>query len=104
MDLSPAIFKKLGLNKKQREALAWWLVDGHSYAEIALWQRCHRQVVARRVKGAIRKLERAGVTVPKRREYDEEHDKPEFVNFTDLSQDQWATLTGESSSKEADAI
>lgn len=90
MELTPAIFKKCGLSKKQREALAWWLCDGHTYTKIAEWQKCCRQVAERRVKNAIVKLSKHGIIIPQRAEIA----PPSFVNMTDLKADDRLDLFG----------
>jgi DNA-binding CsgD family transcriptional regulator len=80
MNYNPAIFRRAKLNKKQREALAWWLCDGYSYQEIGEWHCCSWETARDRVKRAVEKLEAIGITVPARTL----PDPIKVVNFTDL--------------------
>jgi DNA-directed RNA polymerase specialized sigma24 family protein len=51
------------LSAEDIEALAWFMFDGHSYAQIAAWHGVHRSNAKRRIERAIKTLAKNGITV-----------------------------------------
>jgi DNA-directed RNA polymerase specialized sigma24 family protein len=51
------------LSAEDIEALAWFMFDGHSYAQIAAWHGVHRGNAKRRIERAIKTLAKNGITV-----------------------------------------
>jgi predicted DNA-binding protein YlxM (UPF0122 family) len=89
------MFRGAGLTKKQIEALAWWLHDGHSLKEIATWQKCSRAMAQKRIQSAIKRLRAAGIEVPER---------PEIVRVREVCFTDIDMTDEEIAGKEADAI